>query len=434
MTSSKSTKRALISSTLAILMCVAMLIGTTFAWFTDTASTAVNKIQAGTLDVQLLDASGNSLEGQTLSWQKATGAPDGEQVLWEPGCTYKLQPITIKNAGNLALKYKVIISGIKGSAKLNEVIDWTISGADINTEYSLTAGASNTLTIEGHMQETAGNEYQDLSIDGIGITVVATQDTVEYDSNNNTYDENAEYPIIDSTALNNALRTGGSIALGADVKAESYLSISNDTTISLGGKTLTIGDNTKLTGGSDLTVSGGTVLRETYSGYVDVRPGTTADSVISYTDVVFDNTYKSMTYGPCTDRVESALEFCPENGGSATFYFKNCTFNNSQVLFEGMSGKNGSFTATFENCTFNNLGTSAGIAVDNYLTGTITVKDCTFNLTATATMNAIASSNSVVTWNFEGTNTVNGYAATASVSWHRGSDQGYESQCKSLQH
>ena len=193
---SKSTKRALISSALAILMCVAMLIGTTFAWFTDTASTAVNKIQAGTLDVQLLDERGNSLEGQTLSWQKAAGAPDGEQVLWEPGCTYKLQPITIKNAGNLALKYKVIISGIKGSAKLNEVIDWTISGADINTEYSLTAGASNTLTIEGHMQETAGNEYQGLSIDGIGITVVATQDTVEYDSNNNTYDANANDSVI----------------------------------------------------------------------------------------------------------------------------------------------------------------------------------------------------------------------------------------------
>ena len=158
MNNTKTTKRALLSSVIAMLICVAMLIGTTFAWFTDTASTAVNKIQAGTLDIQLLDASGNSLEGQTLSWQKAAGAPDGEQVLWEPGCTYKLQPITIKNAGNLALKYKVIISGIKGSAKLNEVIDWTISGADINTEYSLTAGASNTLTIEGHMQKPAGNE------------------------------------------------------------------------------------------------------------------------------------------------------------------------------------------------------------------------------------------------------------------------------------
>ena len=51
MTSSKSTKRALIYSTLALLMCVAMLIGTTFAWFTDTASTGVNKIQAGNLDI-----------------------------------------------------------------------------------------------------------------------------------------------------------------------------------------------------------------------------------------------------------------------------------------------------------------------------------------------------------------------------------------------
>ena len=193
MNNTRTTKRALLSSVIAVLICVAMLIGTTFAWFTDSASTAVNKIQAGTLDVQLLDASGNSLEGQTLSWQKAAGAPDGEQVLWEPGCTYKLQPITIKNAGNLALKYKVIISGIKGSAKLNEVIDWTISGADINTEYSLTAGASNTLTIEGHMQDTAGNEYQGLSIDGIGITVVATQLASEYDSINNTYDTNATY-------------------------------------------------------------------------------------------------------------------------------------------------------------------------------------------------------------------------------------------------
>ena len=422
MTSSKSTKRALLTSVLALLMCVTMLVGTTFAWFTDTASTAVNKIQAGNLkvDLEMQNPEGSwvSAKGQTLEFKKATNAPADEKVLWEPGCTYELPQLRVVNKGNLALKYKIQITGIQGDAKLNEAIEWTITNTSATTaldeDHPLAAGASDTLTISGHMKESAGNEYQDLSIDGIAITVVATQDTVEYDSNNNIYDENAEYPIIDSTALNNALRTGGSIALGADVKAESYLSISNDTTISLGGKTLTIGDNTKLTGGSDLTVSGGTVLRETYSGYVDVRPGTTADSVISYTDVVFDNTYKTKTYGPCTDRVESALEFCPENGGSATFYFKNCTFNNSQVLFEGLSGTHGSFTATFENCTFNNLGTSAGIAVANYLTGTITVKDCTFNLTATATMNAIASSNSVVTWNFEGTNTVNGYAATAS--------------------
>ena len=224
MTNTKSTKRALLASIMAMLLCFTMLLGTTFAWFTDSASTAVNKIQAGTLDVQLLDENGNSLEGQTLAWQKATGH-ESEEVLWEPGCTYKLQPITIKNAGNLALKYKVIISGINGSAKLNEVIDWTISGADIGTEYHLTAGASNTLTIVGHMQESAGNEYQGLSIDGIGITVVATQDTVEYDSYNKTYDTNATYLNTDAQANNYFISNANELvyfAKSVNVDGETY--------------------------------------------------------------------------------------------------------------------------------------------------------------------------------------------------------------------
>ena len=195
MSNTKSTKRALFSAVTAMLICVAMLIGTTFAWFNDSASTAVNKIQAGTLDVQLLAEDGTSLEGQTLSWQKAAGH-ESEEVLWEPGCTYKLQPIVIKNAGNLALKYKIVISGIQGDAKLNEAIEWTINDTALSADHLLAAGASDTLIISGHMKESAGNEYQGLSIDGISITVVATQDTVEYDSNNNTYDENAEYPVV----------------------------------------------------------------------------------------------------------------------------------------------------------------------------------------------------------------------------------------------
>ena len=188
----KNTKKSLLFSVLALALCCAMLLGTTFAWFTDNASTSVNKIQAGTLDIQLLDANGNSLEGETLSWQKAAGH-ENEEVLWEPGCTYKLQPITIKNNGNLALKYKIEISGIEGDAELNEVIEWTIGGATIGTEYSLAAGGNNTLTIQGHMNESAGNEYQGLSIEGVSITVLATQDTVEYDSFNNTYDQQAVY-------------------------------------------------------------------------------------------------------------------------------------------------------------------------------------------------------------------------------------------------
>ena len=75
MTSSKSTKRALISSALAILMCVAMLIGTTFAWFTDTASTAVNKIQAGNLDVKLEYATAWNEDGSVKTWADAEGKP-----------------------------------------------------------------------------------------------------------------------------------------------------------------------------------------------------------------------------------------------------------------------------------------------------------------------------------------------------------------------
>ncbi len=201
MVNSKNTKRALLTSALAILACVAMLIGTTFAWFTDTASTAVNKITSGKLDVELLAEDGvTSLEGKILKWQKAEGA-ENEKVLWEPGCTYKLQPIIIKNAGTLALKYKIQITGIAGDAELNNAITWTIGGVTLDTEKALPAGQFDTLTIEGHMREDAGNKYMNMSIDGIGITVVATQYTYENDSEGNTYDENAEYPVTAADLL-----------------------------------------------------------------------------------------------------------------------------------------------------------------------------------------------------------------------------------------
>ena len=168
----------------------------------------MDKIQAGTLDVQLLDEQGRSLEGQTLSWKKAAGH-ENEAVLWEPGCTYELQPIVIKNAGNLALKYKIVISGIQGDAALNNAIEWTITNTStvtaLDADHALAAGASDTLTIKGHMREDAGNEYQGLSIDGIGITVVATQYTYESDSNNNQYDVNAEYPVISNADFADAI-------------------------------------------------------------------------------------------------------------------------------------------------------------------------------------------------------------------------------------
>ena len=185
MTNRKSTKRALLGSVVAMVLCLAMLVGATFAWFTDTASTGVNKIQAGNLDVQLQyatawDENGNvttwaDAQGKQLEFKKAAGA-ENETILWEPGCTYALPELRVVNKGNLALKYKVAITGINGSAKLNEVIDWTINDADINlTEMQLKAGEEGAaFTIKGHMQESAGNDYMNESIDGIAITVYAT--------------------------------------------------------------------------------------------------------------------------------------------------------------------------------------------------------------------------------------------------------------------
>ncbi len=211
----KSKKSALLLSFTSLLLCFAMLAGSTFAWFTDTATTGVNRIQSGTLDVGLemateWDDAGNptkwdNAEGKTLKWQKkATAEAEAEaQILWEPGCTYKLPELRVVNNGNLALKYKIQITGIQGDAKLNKAIKWTIDDEPISlVEKKLLAkeqGAA--FTIKGHMDENAGNEYQNLTIDGIAITVYATQLNSEFDSFNNTYDKDAEYVMRNATIM-----------------------------------------------------------------------------------------------------------------------------------------------------------------------------------------------------------------------------------------
>ena len=193
------TKGALLASILAMVLCVTMLVGTTFAWFTDTASANVNKIQSGTLDVALEMKTAKdgvetwvSAEGETLTFKTVDGR-EADKILWEPGCTYELPALRVVNNGNLNLKYKVVISGINGDAKLNKVIKWTMNNADIVTTENTLEPKENSgeLVIKGHMDEAAGNEYQNLTIDGVAVTVYATQETGEYDSNNNTYDQGA---------------------------------------------------------------------------------------------------------------------------------------------------------------------------------------------------------------------------------------------------
>ena len=262
MTNNKSTKRALFTSALALLMCVTMLIGTTFAWFTDTASTAVNKIQAGNLKVDIIGKNDNN-HLEKLNFTKAASAED-EELLWEPGCRYLTEGFRIANKGNLALKWKAQVNkgktaDNKGNFDLLDVIDFYLvtkaaDGKDLETPLDEFTGnlkkteTSGVYYIKGIMQTTAGNNYQGLTLEGITITVVATQDTVEYDSIDNQYDKDAQYPIVAmdmdtlQELINNATEPV-SVTLGGDIAGSLTVPQGKDVTLDLNGFTLTGGDS-----------------------------------------------------------------------------------------------------------------------------------------------------------------------------------------------
>lgn len=207
MSNKKATKRALLTSITALAMCVVMLVGTTFAWFTDTATANVNKIQAGNLDValEMFDtAQGKwvTAEGKTLNFVKAAGG-ENQAILWEPGAEYKLPELRVVNNGNLNIKYKVEVTGIQmnrqpvaGVFDLNDVITWKADGLTLGTEATLNPTESKAFTISGKMDTAAGNDYQGLTINGVSITVYATQATGEYDSTRNDYDTSAGYSVV----------------------------------------------------------------------------------------------------------------------------------------------------------------------------------------------------------------------------------------------
>ena len=350
MNSKKATKHALMSSVVVLLLCCAMLIGTTFAWFTDTASTAVNKIQAGTLDVALEMYDGAnwvSAEGKTLQFKVNGAIPAaGMQILWEPGCTYELPELRIVNKGNLALKYKIEISGIVGDAKLLEAIDFTYGdNININAEVSLAPNAATEgIVIKGHMQESAGNEYQGKSIDGIGITVYATQDTVEYDSNDNRYDAGAEYaiPVATAAELAEALASGNDVVLTAPIQMPEVIEVKGDVTI-YGGENgqLLVPDNadrvinvTENTEPLTLTLSNVDVVGPTSGTY------TRGVSVYGTTDVtiVADNSSVSANY--------YALNIASANE-NVKAVVKNTTLTGWCAFQTWSAGTK----ATFDNCT-----------------------------------------------------------------------------------
>ena len=380
MTSSKSTKRALLTSVLALLMCVTMLVGATFAWFTDTASTAVNKIQSGKLDVALemqkADGSWESAEGKTLTF-KTTDNRAADQILWEPGCTYELPKLRVVNNGNLALKYKIQITGIQGNAKLNEVIDWTINDAAINlTEEHLSAGQTGTaFTIKGHMQETAGNEYQDLTIDGIGITVVATQDTVESDSYNNQYDKDATYPVVVSQ---NELNT----SLTLDALKDENGKVS-PVEVTLGD---TAAEDIDYNQNNSGYTGKGVMLGSTNLNKYAATPAAAGEYKFTFKDGTITST--ATGYGSIDNYKNTSVYMLVP--GNSDVVFENMTFNgvvsfDIQKYTSPWSNLN---SISFKNCIFN------GIIIGTCPASNVTFDGCTFN----AYTNATSANNSNPIW------------------------------------
>ena len=106
MANKKNTRRALFMSVISMILCCAMLVGTTFAWFTDSVVTGMNTIQAGNLDVELL-ADGEKVEADTKLFNLVDA--QGNDTWWEPGMVV-YENLQVSNVGTLALKYQMTLN------------------------------------------------------------------------------------------------------------------------------------------------------------------------------------------------------------------------------------------------------------------------------------------------------------------------------------
>ena len=275
-------KKALLSSAFALLVSIAMLIGTTFAWFTDTASTAVNKIQAGNLDIELAYKN-STTRGEFKEANKETPVFDNN-ALWEPGHV-EYVVLKVSNTGSLALKYKlgINIASETGSTnvnnnafKLSDYIRFAVLNDDQSSldRDALVAAATDSklikegYTAENHLTATGTDNSQKVvtlvvwmptdvgseanhktevtapSID-LGISVAATQDTVEKDSFDNTYDKDAVYPIVAMDTLQELINNAAepvSAKLEGNIAGSLTVPQDKNITLDLNGFTLAGGD------------------------------------------------------------------------------------------------------------------------------------------------------------------------------------------------
>lgn len=217
MTNTKNTKRALILSAIALLLCFSLLVGSTYAWFTDSVTSASSKIVSGSLKVDL------EVLGEDGMW---TSIKNDQSALfnyskWEPGYTeYKV--LKIENEGTLAFKWYAKFVSENAITKIADVIDVYVCPSEtdelshpadrsltgytkvgtlrefLNTISTTTYGALGGgdcayLGIALKMREGAGNEYQGVTFGEFDIKIFATQNNVEEDGFDAQYDAGALY-------------------------------------------------------------------------------------------------------------------------------------------------------------------------------------------------------------------------------------------------
>lgn len=211
----KNTKKSLMTSVMSLLLCFAMLLGTTYAWFTDTAVSANNIIQSGELDIAMYW--NDDLTGAWKNIENENTIFDYDK--WEPGYT-EVKYIKIVNEGNLAFKYDMRILPMGEVSKLADVIDVyyieepqapvnkttdlktpvgnlskVIAGGFDTSGKMTEAGEELVVAIALKMREDAGNEYMGLSIgDSFSIQLIAAQLSYEEDSFGKDYDKDATFP------------------------------------------------------------------------------------------------------------------------------------------------------------------------------------------------------------------------------------------------
>lgn len=190
MTNAKTTKRALLSSIVALLICFTMLLGTTFAWFTDSVSSTNNIIKSGNLDVDVLyDADGTPTsinEVDTLF---------NDVKLWEPGAV-AYEKLTVKNLGSLAFTYALSVnySDFNYVKDANDNYDLTtalkvavLSGDEITTAVTDALTNNNRTALINNIASTEWKTISELINEGENGVLYSANDTTKPNQDSRDY-------------------------------------------------------------------------------------------------------------------------------------------------------------------------------------------------------------------------------------------------------